>query len=534
MRQLRWLIALAMGALVLVACSDAPSADLRSQATFSADVIPEARDDIATGSAEAECAQVGAYAFAYKFEDPSDGDVAVHEGNTITLAVDGAVFGFTSAAAVEAVLAKGGPRHNVYLYDPAVTEDDGLSAAVNPSTGLPYGLSHVTLCWSQRVDVGEDGDGEELTVTKTVETSYTRTHDWSIAKSLAPAELLLFTDGSGDATVTWTVDVTYEGSEDGDFNVSGVITIENTGQREASITGIVDELAGDPIDIDCGEDFELGHTLAVGDTLTCRYGVAVEAKVEGVNEVTVTTAVDSYGATEPIVWGAPDPNVNATVMVMDTNAGFAAAHGDEVVLDADDVEPGAVTAFAYTERFAWEDYGQEGCGDRAHANTAKVVGDHGSVVVQGVAVLGVRVQCFVFVDETAWAADGEDPGTRRYNADDAGGNWATYVEYAAKTTTLFAGQTIDVGTVDFSAVSDAGDVTLTVTLRDDWEFEDVRENLKVQGYAFAPMGNPEPGLFDHKATCEATSDTCSIDVPAAAFYGVHVNVGRWIPDPDFP
>ncbi len=533
MRQLRWLIALAAGALVLAACSDAPTAGLRSQATFSAGVIPEARDDIATGSAEAECAQVGAYAFAYKFEDPSDGDVAVHEGNTITLAVDGAYFGFTSAAAVEAVLAKGGPRHNVYVYDPPVTKDDGLSAAVNPSTGLPYGLSHVTLCWSQRVESGEGGDGEELTVTKTVETSYARTHDWSIAKSLEPAELLLFTDGSGDATVTWTVGVTYAGSEDHDFNVSGVITIENTGMLDASITGIVDELAGAVIDVDCGDGFELGDTLVAGETLTCHYDVAVDAKVEGVNEVTVTTAIDSYGSTEPIVWGAPDPNVDASVIVRDTNAGFAAEYGD-ALLDADDLEPGEVTIFSYTEDYAWEDYGQEGCGDHDHANTAKVVGDAGSVVVQGVAVLAVRVQCFVFAGETAWAADGDDPGTWPYNAADAGGNWATYVEYAAKTTTLFAGQTIDVGSVGFSEVSGDGDVTITVALAGDWEFEDVSENLKVQGYAFAPTGNPEPGLFDHKRTCEAASDTCAIDVPAAAFYGVHVNVGRWIPDPAFP
>ena len=102
-----------------------------------------------------------------------------------------------------------------------------------------------------------------------------------------------------------------------------------------------------------------------------------------------------------------------------------------------------------------------------------------------------------------------------------------------KTTTLFAGQTIDVGSVGFSGVSDDGDVTITVALRGDWEFEDVSEILKGPGLR-VPTGNPEPGLFDHKRTCDAASDTCAISVPAAAFYGAHVNVGRWIPDPEFP
>jgi hypothetical protein len=70
-------------------------------------------------------------------------------------------------------------------------------------------------------------------------------------------------------------------------------------------------------------------------------------------------------------------------------------------------------------------------------------------------------------------------------------------------------------------------------LTGDWEFEDVLENLKVQDYAKAPSGNPVPGLFAHKKTCDVLLDSCWIMVPANNFYGVHVNVGQWTPDPNF-
>jgi hypothetical protein len=131
-----------------------------------------------------------------------------------------------------------------------------------------------------------------------------------------------------------------------------------------------------------------------------------------------------------------------------------------------------------------------------------------------------------FQGETAWAANGNDPGELRYVEQ---GNWATYVAYAEKTTTLFAGQDINVGTVNFSAPDADNMVTITVALVDGWEFEDAAENLKVQDYEAAPGGNPSPGQFAHKKTCDATSDTCSIKVPANNFYGVHVDVGQWVP-----
>lgn len=115
--------------------------------------------------------------------------------------------------------------------------------------------------------------------------------------------------------------------------------------------------------------------------------------------------------------------------------------------------------------------------------------------------------------ETAWA-----DGTRYVTK----GNWATYTPYQTSPVTIYAGQTIPVGTATFSAPAD-GKVTITINLNNGALFADVKENLKVQDYATAPPAkNPAPGKFMWKKTCTGTE--CSITVPANNFYGIHLDV----------
>ena len=169
-----------------------------------------------------------------------------------------------------------------------------------------------------------------------------------------------------------------------------------------------------------------------------------------------------------------------------------------------------------------EMYGDEWC--PGCCDVIAVICDQGIERSYQLNFIEVPLVCYEFEGETAWAANGNYPLELRYTPR---GNWATYVAYEgeAKTVTLFAGQTINVGTVEFSAPAD-DIVTITITLTGDWEFEDVAENVKIQDYEFAPSGNPAPGLFDHKDT--ATESPFSIDVPENNFYGVHVNVGYWV------
>lgn len=384
------------------------------------------------------------------------------------------------------------------------------------------------------------GAVEHLDVSKTAVTSYTRHHRWEIAKAASteggyvlpcgdgyPAgvecpKVWLFTDGSGDEPATWTVDARYLGADDADFAVSGSVTIANTGTTTAQITAIDDLLAGTPVQLDCG--ISLPYPLASGSSLSCDYSQAVASKVTGSNVATVTTAESVYSGQAPIVWGDPTIEEDATVNIDDcsdlggcTTLGQATAPND--------------AQFVSSHRFAYADYidpySGSGCGSYQYDNTATIreTGQSASARVK------VNVQCMVASGDTAWAANGNVAGQLRYTTK---GNWATYVQYAGapKTTTLFAGQTKAAGTVGFAAPS-AGKVTITVTLDSPWAYDAVASNLKVQGYAKAPSGNPSPGGFADKTTCSAATQSCSIVVPQASFYGVHLDVAQMIPDPTF-
>jgi hypothetical protein len=265
---------------------------------------------------------------------------------------------------------------------------------------------------------------EQLEVTKTADTSFIRTHDWSIEKTVDPDTLYLYADGSGDATVDWEVTVTYEGYIDSGHNVSGTITIDNVGNTDAVITSVVDELGDAVIDVSCEGVDSFPYTLLAGGTLICTYDE--DGEFEGFNEVTVTTGHGEYFADAEIIWGDPDEDIHATVEITDTNDTGGVL---PQTLNAYDYSKGDTEVFTYSKDFGWADYEDEAkdCEECVfyYDNTAQVIGDGGTVLDEADARLAVYVQCLVFNGETAWAANGDTPGSLRYPAR---GNWATYVE----------------------------------------------------------------------------------------------------------
>jgi hypothetical protein len=126
----------------------------------------------------------------------------------------------------------------------------------------------------------------------------------------------------------------------------------------------------------------------------------------------------------------------------------------------------------------------------------------------------------VWMGETAWA-DG-----LRYVEQ---GNWATYTPYEGEATQvdLFAGQTLEAGTVYFSEPAD-GYVTIGIVLKEGWRFAAVAENVKIQDYESAPSGNPSPGGFTHKGDADPVDDFFIIEVPDNNFYGIHVDVEQLV------
>jgi hypothetical protein len=405
--------------------------------------------------------------------------------------------------------------------------------------------------------------GPPVVVTKTAETSLKRTYNWTIEKKVETEydftklvdevtypKIWLYTNGDGDEKATWTVQVKSDGTPvDSEWAVSGDITVRAV-RVPTTIDKPTDTIVYDPdayapdappanvpVTVDCGATTFPFEFTTVDQEIVCRYSTLLTGPFEATNEAEVSFGEDPEdvaGGTAAVIFDGDTTvtEVNKTVNVSDIsplfNEGDSRALGSVTYPLATEGEENR-GIFTYDKEFSYVDFAE--CGHYSYPNTAKIVETNQTAS----ATLKVNVQCvFPGSNETAWAANGVTPGELRYNTG-KNGNWATYVDVreGAKTTKLFAGQTIDVGNVVFSAAS-GGEVTITVTLTGGNQYQAVAENLKVQGYTTAPSGNPSPGKFANKMTCVAATSTCTIPVPAANFYGVHVNVVvPGTPDPDF-
>lgn len=236
-----------------------------------------------------DCESLGLTSFWYKVDPPDSGTYPLDALNTVVVSVDDLLFDWSSTLSIDAVIVKGGPNANLYLYDPEALSNDGepsLHAPVNPSNGLYYGLSHIEFCFDY-----------EVTVAKTALPSFQRTYDWEIDKTSTVTELLL-SDGQV-YLVPYEVTVAVAGYTDSDWQVAGAVVVHNPAPFAAVLTGIADLLDGDPVALDCGVDFPF--TLPAGATLECSYqvalGAAPAAPLVNAVEVTTTGPVGGGGAT---------------------------------------------------------------------------------------------------------------------------------------------------------------------------------------------------------------------------------------------
>ena len=451
-------------------------------------IQPAAATDIPTGNATTECTAAG-YDYGVKLDTGDVGtyvydDIGPWEPDelpitlTVTIKADNTFTWEGANPPVGAVLVKAGQVYTIL--------GGGVSGGGMP--GNPNRISHLTFCYGEEPN---DPD-EELTVSKTVDTSYVRAHDWSLDKSVDPEHVWLYVPEAGPSsqTVDWKIVVGYEGYQDSAHTVSGTVTVENTGDAAAAVDSLVDTMTIDgmdtPVVLDCGAidlSGPLVHILQPGESFSCTYSVAVGGQVTGSNRADAATLTGGlYSSPDvPIVWGGPATELDKTVNLSDVgdlgsrpDQSFSAPNGGEVT---------------YWHTFEWADFGDENCGDHPYDNTATLTGD--TVDLSDTATVTVHVQCHVFKGETAWAANA-GPGTLPYNT--KGGNWATYVQYpntapVEKVYNLYAGQTMPVGTATVTPIG-GGMVTVTSDLTGAWEFAATTSNMKIQTYAKAPSGNP--------------------------------------------
>jgi hypothetical protein len=263
------------------------------------------------------CVGLG-YDFGFKPNVPSENNpVGTHTIpgtiETITITKSGDSISWTSTLGIDAVIVKGGPNANVYVYDPPAESfgDTNLVPPTNSANGQPFGFSHVEFCYDF-----------EVVVTKTAETSLTRTHEWTIDKSADQTELTLSTGQT--FLVNYDVTVNSPSSVDSDYAVSGEIRVHNPAPVDATITNLTDVVSeGIAAVVDCDVTFPY-ELVAGGDDLVCTYSADLPDGTDRVNTATATTtgAVGGDSGTAAVSFEYPDvTSVDDCVTVTDSLQG---------------------------------------------------------------------------------------------------------------------------------------------------------------------------------------------------------------------
>ena len=166
----------------------------------------------------------------------------------------------------------------------------------------------------------------------------------------------------------------------------------------------------------------------------------------------------------------------------------------------------------------------------AHAEVLKLDGDN--EIIQGETAYGGDIENprrgawygqieyeWVCEEETGPGENGDCQTETAWGGNTAGGGSAWWFYYDATgddvEQTIWAGQTIDVGTVEVV------DGIVTIILTDGWELQDDDEAVKIQGYdeGDLPASRPAPGQF---TTYKGTDLT--VYVGAFDYYAIHLDV----------
>lgn len=255
------------------------------------------------------CQELG-YAYEAKSDSGASATVnlvvAGQDVGDATATSDGTNFDWTATIPIDAVIVKGGDQANVYTYVPEAVGGFGLHPPGNASGGVAA-ISHISFCFDL-----------EVAVSKNATTRFTRTFDWSIAKTASVANMQLRPGDKGaiDYTITPSSVAT-----DSDWAVSGQVKIANPWPLPATVTGVTDRMESVPIALDCGATYPL--ELAPGQTVSCTYAQALPNGVGGINTATVATAgvIGGGSATAPVVFDEPTLEIDKCVALTDSLKG---------------------------------------------------------------------------------------------------------------------------------------------------------------------------------------------------------------------
>ncbi len=337
-----------------------------------------------------------------------------------------------------------------------------------------------------------------LEVKKTAAGEWDRKVTWELDKSVAPDT---FSGFPGDTfNAIWKVVATKNDSGPKNFRVTGGITITNpalipqTFSLEDVLTGAREDL----VNVDCP-----AYTVPAGNKVVCAYEASQPDATATLNIATVTAVGNKpQVATAEVNW---KENLDGYDEGTLKDERFAY---EKVI--------GVSTTVDFPEAFACPP-----------AESGLYVGGFYSFEVINWATLNgnlnlsdsakVTVNCRLpkFQEETAW---GGDTG---FNIMSPGQWWYIFDTSKASTQTIWAGQTIPVGTVTVSEAV-GGKRTITINLTGGWMLQSVSEPVKIQGYAAIPGDAPAPGQFK-----TYKGSMLVVEVPDYAFYAIHLDVGIW-------
>jgi hypothetical protein len=456
------------------------------------------------------CADRG-YEHEFKVDPPNAGTYNLPGGGTVTVATtDGVYFDWTSTlVGMDAVIVKGGPQANAYVYDPPAESfgDDGLHSPNNPSGG-PAALSHISFCWD-----GETVVPKPLTATKTATGNYDRTITWDLTKTVEPAS---HSGVAGDSFESeWTVNATKEVVED-KFKVTGDIIINNPNGFPVDFSAtdkLSDDTVADVVDCDpnAGGNQDSGTVLANGSA-TCSYSASPTNKNAQKNTAHVTSHTAGVGGADPeaaITWNA---NVigDEEVKLDDPRLNISKTISGDTTEKIKEPFTCPTEKAAYTTNPLVTSY----------KNVATLNGPPGGTNLSADATVTVTCR-YPWVDETATGIGQKYMGTS---------NWFMVTDFnALPPVNLIAGQNYDAGDITFTRGGNPSKTTITITLHNGFRFANVANNLKIHPFPVAQPQYKPPGQFKYKFNCSQALNTCTATgLDNAPYYGIHVDVERFV------
>lgn len=224
---------------------------------------------------------------------------------------------------------------------------DGGTRTITPDAGSCEALTNtatvVDLTDTVDVEICADAD---LTISKTVAGNYGKTHSWSIDKSVDPSDPINLVGEQSDATVDYTVTVTYEGYELDISTVTGTITVTNPNDWSKRYS-VTDTFAGTECEVtDATGSIPANDHVELAYSCTMPEGFEPSDEDTNVAKVAFTVAgVDETAETDPVTIDWDKNEMYANVSVYDH---FEDMEGELLgTLDGNTMTQGDTAAFTY-------------------------------------------------------------------------------------------------------------------------------------------------------------------------------------------